>query len=87
MQGSARRIAIAGMGAMAGLGAALGNLARGSLGVVNGFTINPPARINEDGIPVHERTPHTSGKSISVAQGKRNAVKARNRKRNRSAHK
>jgi len=74
------------VGAMA-VGAALSNAARGALGVVNGVTIHPPARINGDGLPVHERTPRTSGKSISVAQGKRNAKKAKNRARNRRAHK
>ena len=84
MQGSARRILIAGAGAMA---AGLSSLARGALGTVQGVTIHPPARINEDGLPVHERTPRTSGKSISVAQGKRNAKKAKNRARNRRAHK
>jgi len=63
------------------------SLIKGALGVVNGVTIHPPARINGDGLPVHERTPRTSGKSISVAQGKRNAKKAKNRARNRRAHK
>jgi len=81
---SSTRVVIA--GAMA-VGAALSSAARGALGVVNGVTIHPPARINGDGLPVHERTPRTSGKSISVAQGKRNAKKAKNRARNRRAHK
>jgi hypothetical protein len=80
---SSTRVAIAGMlgGAMASVGSALRNAGNTVIGI-------PSApRINENGLPVHERTPRTSGKSISVAQGKRDARKARNVKRNRRAHK
>jgi len=53
---------------MASIGAALSIAARGAGNAV-GISIPSSPRINENGLPVHERTPRTSGRSISVAQG------------------
>ncbi|WP_168794449.1 hypothetical protein [Paraburkholderia aromaticivorans] len=78
------RIALAGaIGAMASVGSHIGRTVRDAGASVVGL----PDRLDENGVPVHERIPRTSGNAISVAQGKRNALKARNRKRNKASHK
>ena len=84
MMNSGRRIALAGLASIAGVGATIGRSLRDSAASVVGIA---PKAVNHDGMPLHDRTPRTSGKAISVAQGKRNATKAKNRARNRLAHK
>lgn len=84
MMNSGRRIALAGLASIGAMGSAIGRSLRDAGASVVG--IAPPKAVSHDGMPLHDRTPRTSGKAISVAQGKRNATKAKNRARNRIAH-
>jgi hypothetical protein len=68
------------------IGAALSNAARGAVSVVMP-AVKPPRSIDENGMPRYERTPKINRGGHSVAHGKRLARKARNKSRNRRAHK
>ncbi|MDN7179088.1 hypothetical protein M0D69_13905 [Caballeronia sp. SEWSISQ10-4 2] len=83
MMNSGRRVVLAGLASIGSMGSAIGRSLRDAGASVVGIT--PPRTKNEHGLPVHERIARTSGKAISVAQGKRNATKARNVKRHRAA--
>ena len=67
---------------MAAIGASISGIARKAREIVR---IPVAPRLTENGLPAQERIARTSGKAISVAQGKRNAIKARNVKRHRAA--
>jgi hypothetical protein len=82
---SSTRVAIAGLiGSMASVGASVGRSLRDA-GAQAIEIVNPNK--DRDGMPIKTRTPGTSKRSVSVAEGKRNALKVRNRRRNRRAHK
>lgn len=82
MLGTSKRIAIAGL---LGIGAAL---SAAGAGLGRAIHIVPPSqRLTDDGLPVHKRTPSTGRNGHSVAQGKRNARKARNVARHKRAAK
>lgn len=81
MLGKSKRIMVAGAAA---IGAALTGAAR-QAGEVIGITPRFP-RVNENGLPMSDRIGRTGKARVSVAQTKRNALKARNRAKNRAAH-
>jgi hypothetical protein len=81
---SSTRVAIAGLiGSMASVGASVGRSLRDA-GAQAIEIVNPNK--NRDGLPINTRTPGKSKVRVSVAQNKRNALKARNRARNKRAH-